>query len=299
MATGSKKVVYAALIGNLFIACIKTLASVFTGSSAMMSEGIHSFVDSGNQGLLLYGLKRSKRPASEAFPFGHGREIYFWSFVVAIIIFALGGGVSLYEGIHRLSSPSELKDPWVNYLVLSVAILIEGAAWWIAIKELRKSKGEKGYLKAMSEGKDPALFVIVFEDSAAMLGLFVALFGVALTQLTGNPLWDAGASIVIGLILILTAAWLAIETKSLLIGEGVDPQVAKVIKKKVEEFSGVKEVKDILTMYLSADEILLAMNIDFHNHLTAGDIEKLVVQVETDLRSYNKALKKIFIEAQG
>ncbi|MCU7808689.1 MAG: cation diffusion facilitator family transporter, partial [Candidatus Thiodiazotropha sp. (ex Semelilucina semeliformis)] len=227
MATGSKKVIFAALIGNALISITKFIAAFLTGSSAMLSEGIHSIVDTGNQGLLLYGIARAKRPADENFPFGHGKEIYFWSFIVAILIFALGGGISIYEGIKHISHPEPIENPLINYIVLGLAMVFEGAAWLFAFREFSRAKGKWGYVEAIQRAKDPSIFVVLFEDSAAMLGLMVAFAGVALTQLTGNLLFDGLASVIIGLILVGTAIWLAYETKGLLIGESANRSVVE------------------------------------------------------------------------
>ena len=228
MATGSKKVIIAALIGNSLIAITKFFAAFMTGSSAMMSEGIHSLVDTGNQILLLHGIKQSTKPADENFPFGHGKEIYFWSFIVAILIFALGGGISIYEGIQNLLHPSEMKNPMINYIVLGLAMIFEGGAWAFALREFSRAKGKWGYIEAVQRAKDPSIFVVLFEDSAAMLGLLVAFVGIALAQYTGFLYFDGIASIIIGLILIGTAIWLAYETKGLLIGESANLDVVKV-----------------------------------------------------------------------
>ena len=177
-ASASTKVIIAALIGNGAISITKFFAAFTTGSSAMLSEGIHSLVDTGNQILLLYGIKQAKKPADKKFPFGHGKEIYFWSFVVAILIFAVGSGVSIYEGIHHVIHPATIVDPMINYIVLGLAIIFEGGAWYFAFKEFNKVKGNYGYIEAVQRGKDPSMFVVLFEDSAAMLGLLVALFGI-------------------------------------------------------------------------------------------------------------------------
>ena len=185
MSASSKKVIYAALIGNTLIAITKFIAAGITGSSAMLSEGIHSVVDTGNQGLLLYGIRRSQKPADEFYPFGHGKEIYFWSFVVAILIFAVGAGVSIYEGILHIFNPSPLTDAYINYIVLGLAIVFEGSAWLFALREFTRAKGKWGYIEAVQRGKDPSMFVVLFEDSAALLGLVVALLGISLTQYTG------------------------------------------------------------------------------------------------------------------
>ncbi len=229
-ANASTKVIIAALIGNSAISITKFFAAFTTGSSAMMSEGIHSLVDTGNQILLLYGMKQAKKPADEAFPFGHGKEIYFWSFVVAILIFAVGSGVSIYEGIHHVRHPVEIENPMVNYIVLSLALLFEGGAWYFAFKEFGKVKGQRGYIEAVKRGKDPSMFVVLFEDSAAMLGLLIALLGIWLSQVTGIAIFDGIASIMIGLILGGTAIWLAVETKGLLIGEGANRSVIAGIR---------------------------------------------------------------------
>ena len=216
--SGSKWVVVAALIGNGLIAITKMIASVITGSSAMLSEAVHSVVDTSNQGLLLWGMKRSSKPADEQHPFGYGMELYFWTFVVAILIFAIGAGVSLYEGFSKLNNPREIKYIHINYVVLAIAMVFEGFAWTVAFREFRKRKGKLGYFKAVQVSKDPTVFTVLFEDSAAMLGLIVAFVGLLLTQALGNAMFDALASIIIGIILSCTAMLLAYESKGLLIG---------------------------------------------------------------------------------
>jgi len=190
MASGSKMVIIAALIGNMLISVTKFIAATITGSAAMMSECIHSLVDTGNQILLLYGLKRAALPADEDFPFGYGKEIYFWSFIVAIMIFALGGGISIYQGIHHLQNPEPITNAMVNYIVLGLALLFEGAAWYFAFREFSRVKGRWGYLEAIQRAKDPSIFVVLFEDSAAILGLLVAFVGVWLSETTGILIFD-------------------------------------------------------------------------------------------------------------
>ena len=204
-ASSSKKVIIAALIGNSMIAVTKFIAAHLTGSSAMLSEGIHSLVDTGNQVLLLHGLKRAAQPADKYFPYGHGKEIYFWSFVVAILIFALGAGISLYEGYHHILHPVEISNPIINYVVLSLAIVFEGGSFYVAAKAFNASKGDLGYFEAVKKGKDPSIFVVLFEDAAAMLGLFIALMGIIAAQVTGIAMFDGIASMIIGVILALTA----------------------------------------------------------------------------------------------
>ena len=233
MAGSSKKAIYAALIGNALIAVTKFVAASITRSSAMMSEGIHSVVDTGNQVLLLWGLRQAKKPADDRYPFGHGKEVYFWSFVVAILIFAVGAGVSIYEGVQEVLEPGPIENPAINYVVLGLAMVFEAAAWSFALTEFTKAKGKWGYLEAVRHGKDPTMFVVLFEDSAALIGLTIAFIGILLSQLTGIHLFDGVASILIGLLLAGTAIWLAAETKSLLIGESATTQVVEGIRRLV------------------------------------------------------------------
>jgi cation diffusion facilitator family transporter len=298
MASESKKVIIAALLGNLMVAVTKFIATTVTGSSAMFSEAIHSVVDTGNQALMLYGLKRAKLPADERFPFGHGKEIYFWSFVVAIMIFGVGAGLSVYEGIHSLSNPSELQNPMVNYIVLSLAIVFEGFAWVFAWKAFSRQRGHRGLFEAVRKGKDPTLFVVLFEDSAAMTGLLVAIIGIALTDITGNPVYDSIASLLIGLILAVTASWLAYETKGLLIGESADPEVIKGIKKKVMSFREVRHINDVLTMHMGPEYVLVNLSVEFNDSADADDIEDTVSQIDRSIKKKFKNVKRVFIEAE-
>jgi cation diffusion facilitator family transporter len=299
MASDSKKVIIAALIGNLMVAVTKFVATALTGSSAMFSEAIHSVVDTGNQALMLYGLKRAKLPADKQFPFGHGKEIYFWSFVVAIMIFGVGAGLSVYEGIHSLSKPTELQNPLVNYIVLTLAIVFEGVAWIFAWKAFSRQRGERGLFEAVQKGKDPSLFVVLFEDSAAMTGLLVAMIGIALTDATGNPVYDSIASILIGLILAATATWLAYETKGLLIGESADPEVIKGIKKKVMSFREVRHINDVLTMHMGPEYVLVNLSVEFNDSADADDIEDTVAQIDRSIKKKYKDVKRVFIEAEA
>ena len=297
-AAASTKVIIAALVGNTAIAVTKFTAAFMTGSSAMLSEGIHSLVATGNQVLLLYGMKQARKPADEAFPFGHGKEVYFWSFVVAILIFAVGAGVSIYEGIIHLKHPVQIENPMVNYIVLACALLFEGAAWFFALKEFGKVKGRRGYIEAVHRGKDPSMFVVLFEDSAAMLGLLVALAGIALAQYTGNPVFDGVASIIIGMILGGTAVWLAMETKSLLIGEGADREVVQSIRKIVESFDEVEKVNELLTMHMGPDFILVNISIRFRRGQLTREIEKVIQEIDTAIKQAHPLVKRIFVEAE-
>jgi cation diffusion facilitator family transporter len=299
MAAGSKKVIIAALIGNALIAITKFAAAMVTRSSAMLSEGIHSLVDTGNQILLLYGLKRAGKPADEEFPFGYGKELYFWSFVVAILIFAVGAGVSIYEGIRHVRHPEPMESPHVNYIVLALAMVFEGAAWYFAFKEFGKHKGKRGYLRAVHEGKDPAMFVVLFEDSAAMLGLVVAFAGILLTDVTGILYFDGIASIVIGLLLGATAAWLAWETKSLLIGESAEPEVVRGIRDLIGTFSEVVHVNEVLTLHMGPEFILVNLSVDFADSIKAGQMEAVIAAMDRGIKEKFPRVKRVFVEAES
>ena len=298
-ASASKKVIYAALAGNLLIAITKFIAASMTGSAAMLSEGIHSFVDTGNQGLLLYGLWRSRKPADEHFPFGHGKEVYFWSFVVALMIFAVGAGVSIYEGVHRLINPQHMERVVVNYIVLGLAIVFEGGSWLFAVKEFSKTKGRRGFIEAVHLDKNPSVFVVLFEDSAAMVGLMVALVGIMLGQVTGDPRWDGIASIVIGFILGGTAAWLAWETKSLLVGESALPEVVRHIRQLAGECPEIEHVNEVLTLHMGPEFILANLSVDFRNSISAAEVERAIQRLDTRIKEAHPLVKRVFIEGES
>lgn len=298
MAGSSKKAIFAALIGNSLIAVTKFAAAIHTGSTAMMSEGIHSLVDTGNQILLLWGIRSANRPASPEFPFGHGKEIYFWSFVVAMLIFALGGTVSIYKGWQHLSHPTSINNIAINYAVLGFAVVFEAAALWVAFKEFNLSRGSRGIIKAIVKGKDPTLFVVVFEDSAALLGLLVALIGLVLYQLTGNPVYDALASIGIGVVLILTALILAIESKSLLIGESADPKIVADITATLNIDERVLTVNEVATLHMGPEFIVVTVSVDFIDALSAHKVEKAVTQLTRSIKAVDPRVKRVFIEAE-
>jgi cation diffusion facilitator family transporter len=299
VSTASKKVIYAALAGNTLIAITKFVAAGVTGSSAMLSEGIHSVVDTGNQALLLHGLARAKRPPSDDFPFGHGKEVYFWSFVVAILIFAVGAGVSAYEGVKHILNPRPMGDPLVNYIVLSLALIFEGGSWSVALKEFARSKGDLGYAEAVHRGKDPTLFVVLFEDSAAMLGLLVAFAGILLSQVTANTVYDGLASILIGVILGSTAAWLAYETKGLLIGEAASRHVVGGIRRIATSSRAVEKVNEVLTMHMGPEFILVNLSLDFHDHLEVGEVERAIAELDRSIKATYPFVKRVFIEAES
>lgn len=299
MAGSSKKVVYAALGGNALIAVTKFIAAAMTGSSAMFSEGIHSVVDTGNQILLLHGMRMAKKPPDSRFPFGHGKEIYFWSFAVAILIFAVGSGVSLYEGIVHTLHPVPVKNPMINYIVLSFALIFEGLAWFFALTEFTKAKGKWGYIEAVKRGKDPTMFVVLFEDSAAMLGILVAFLGVFLSSHTGLYQFDGIASIIIGLILGGTAIWLAYETKGLLIGESANVKVVDGIREIIKCYEGVDHVNEVLTMHMGPNYILVNISIDFRDDISAGVLEVMIGRIDQHIKHTFPNVKRVFVEAES
>ena len=299
MATGSKKVIYVALIGNALIAITKFIAAAFTGSSAMLSEAIHSLVDTGNQVLLLYGLKRAQKPPDKNFPFGYGKEIYFWSFIVAILIFALGAGISIYEGIIHLINPNPITTPYINYIVIGFAMMFEGFAWYFAFKEFTKSKGKWSYIMAVQRGKDPSIFVVLFEDSAALIGLAVAFLGIFLGQVTGIVYFDGAASIIIGLILAGTAIWLAYETKGLLIGESANESIVQGIKQLASDYNDVLHVNEVLTLHMGPDFILVNISLEFMDESTADEIELTVERLDKEIKKNYLQVKRIFVEAEA
>jgi cation diffusion facilitator family transporter len=296
-AHSSKKVVYVALAGNAAIACTKFAAAALTGSSAMLSEGFHSVVDTGNQGLLLLGIRRSGREPTPEHPFGYGRELYFWAFVVAILLFGIGAGLSLYEGMQHLAHPEPVSDPLVNYLVLSLALVFEAGAWWVAFAEFRRIKGDMSYLEAIRRSKDPALFTVLFEDSAAMLGLLIAFAAIALGQATGNPTFDAWGAIAIGVVLAATAALLAYETKGLLIGESAEEQVVAGIRAVVSEDRRVTRTDGVLTMHMGPQDVLLNLNVEFRDGLTTEQVEAAITELEARIRRAYPQVKRISIGA--
>ena len=289
----------AALFGNLLIALAKFFAATATGSSAMFSEAIHSVVDTGNQGLLLYGMKRASRPADIYHPFGYGMELYFWTFVVAILVFALGSGLAFYEGIRQIANPHPMEDPTVNYIVLGVALIFEGAAWTIAFREFNRSRGARGILQAVRRSKDPTVFTVLFEDSAAMLGLLVAATGIALAHRFNAPVLDGVASLLIGVILAVTAVILAYESKGLLIGEAAHPEVVTGIRTILKQDHRIDHVNEVLTMHLGPADVLLNLSLDFDDTLTANEVEEAVTEMEVRIKVAHPEVTRVFIEAQA
>ena len=265
----------------------------------MFSEGIHSAVDTGNQALLLYGLKRAARPPDDRHPFGYSREIYFWAFVVAILVFAVGSGVSFYEGIAKLQDPHPVSDAYVNYIVLAVAMAFEAGAWWVAYREFSATKGRHGLLQAIRISKDPSIFTVLLEDTAAMLGLVVAFAGILLGQLLDMPALDGAASVAIGGILAATAVLLAYETKGLLIGEAADPVLTERLKGIARSHKAVFRINELLTLHQGPEDLLVTVSVDFHPHLSADDVEAAISELEKRMKQADSAVRRVFVEAQS
>ena len=302
MATGNSTLsVIGAIVANLLIAVLKFIAAAFTGSAAMLSEGIHSVIDTTNGLLLLLGIKRSKKGANKIHPFGQGKEIYFWSFVVAILIFALGGGVAIYEGIKHLKHPPEdLENTNIiwNYAVIIGAMIFEGSSLIYAMKQFRK-KFPTGFTSALEESKDAASMAIIIEESAAMIGLTIALIGVTLTHFTHNPMYDALSSIAIGVLLFAVAGFLAKETQDLLIGESVSNQDLKMIKDILKTYDQLEFFGNIKSMHLGPDEVLLALEVNFKDNVTLHELEKTIADIKEKIRKIDPKFKYIYIESNS
>lgn len=291
-------VLVGALFANLGIAIAKFVAASITGSSSMLSEGFHSLVDSGNQVLLLYGEHRADRPADAAHPFGYGRELYFWAFVVAILIFGLGAGLSIYEGWRHIADPEPLRDPTVNYVVLAIGVLLEGGSWALAVREFSEAKGEAGWWESVRRSKDPSSFIVLFEDSAALAGLFVAAAGIWASHYFDDPRIDGAASIGIGLILAGVAALLAREAKGLLIGEPADAEVIETVRRLVEARPEIVALNHIRTIHTAPDAIFVAISADFDDALTLGAGERLIEALEAEMKAAVPALSSIYIRPE-
>lgn len=298
-ANGSRMVVMAALVGNGAIAITKFAAASYTGSSAMLSEAVHSLVDTGNQALLLYGLKRARRPADAAHPFGYGMEIYFWAFVVAILLFAIGAGVSIYEGIHKIQNPATITNPTINYIVLSLALCFEGAAWWVAFKEFGKTKRRSSFIKQIRMSKDPTVVTVLFEDSAAMLGLIIAGGGIILAEWLEMPMLDGVASVLIGLVLAGVATILAYECKGLLIGEATYPETRDSIHALAQAPDEILHVNELRTLHFGPEDILVTLSLDFRDDIDAQAVEGTVSRIEKAIKAKHHDVSRVYIEAQS
>ncbi|HET7136378.1 MAG TPA: cation diffusion facilitator family transporter [Casimicrobiaceae bacterium] len=297
--SSSKLAVVAALIGNLLVAITKGIAAAWTGSSSMLSEAVHSLVDTVNEVLLLYGMRRSAQRADRYHPFGYGRELYFWSFVVALLIFALGAGVSIYEGIAHVRAPEAVTDPVVNYVVLAVALVFEGTSWTVALREFREAKGDLGYFAAFRRSKDPPTFMVLFEDSAALIGIGLAALGTFASSSLGLPVLDGVASILIGVVLATTSTLLARESKSLLIGERAERGLAESILNIAASAPGVQAANGVITTQMGPSQIVAALSVDFANAMSAHDVERLIEDIERKVRAQWPEVVSLFVKPQS
>ena len=299
-ANASKISLYGGIAANVAIAISKFVAAYFTGSSAMLSEGIHSLVDTGNSGLLLYGTARSQRPPDAEHPFGHSKELYFWGLIVAVLIFAIGGGMSFYEGIKHIQHPEPLESAGWNYVVLGISLVFEGIAMYLSVKALRaQSDGNTGFVKMLRTSKDPAVFASVMENLAALIGLLLALAGVFFGHLFSNPYFDGGASIAIGLLLMLVAVFLVGRTKGLLVGTGVDADTLANLERIARDQPQVRDIRSPLTMYLGPNDVMLALDVDFADNLTSSEVAAAVEHLQDAIRVEHPEVKRIFIEAKN
>ena len=280
---------------NMAIAVSKFVAAAITGSSAMLTEGVHSVVDSVNELLLVYGRKRSRKAPDVFHPFGYGREIYFWSFVVAVLVFSLGAGVSVYEGILHILSPEEPVSPFVAYAVLLIAFLMEGWSTIAAARDFHRAKGDLSWFQAVQKSKDPPTFIVLLENVAAMAGIIAAAAGVFLTTVTEDPFYDGAASVVIGIILGFTALVLAVESKGLLIGEAADPRLVTGIRDLVRSHEGVDEAGEVLTVHSAPDVITAMVSVDFDDRITAGDVERIVCEIEQEASKRWPHIARLYI----
>jgi cation diffusion facilitator family transporter len=291
--------VYGAMAANFVIAVTKFVAAGFSGSSAMLAEGIHSLVDTGNQLLLLLGMKKSRKPADEGHPFGHGKELYFWSLIVAIALFGIGGGMSTYEGITHLSHPHPLSDPTWSYVVLGVAFLFDGISWIIALHELWPAIRRDGLRKTLVGTKDPSVLTVLCEDTADLAGLILAFLGIYLGHRLGNHYADGIASILIGAVLAGVAVFLVYQSKRLLLGESADPEVVESIRAAARAVPGIADVKYPLTMHFGPEEVLLNLEVEFHSDIPATEITAAVERLEKTIRDQHPEICRIFIEAHS
>ena len=297
--TTSTRTLVIALLANLGIAISKFVAAAITGSSAMLTEGVHSVVDCTNQLLLMWGRRASKRPPDVFHPFGYGRELYFWSFVVAVMVFALGAGVSVYEGIIHIAEPEEAVSPLIAYAVLVVAFFLEGWSTLEAYRDFNKAKGLLSWWQAIRRSKDPPAFIVLLENGAAMAGIIAAGIGLALSQLTGDPFFDGAASVVIGVILGVTACLLAYESKALLIGEAADPELVSALHDMVQSCKGVTAVGQVLTVHSAPDQITAMLSVDFDDDITARDVEALVWGIEVEAAQRFPMVRRLYLRPRS
>ena len=289
---------YGAIAANVAIAVTKFIVAGISGSSAMLSEAIHSTVDICNGVLLLVGLHRSRRPASAEHPFGHGKELFFWGLLVAVLIFGVGGGVSFYQGVLHLQHPTPMQDPGWSYAVLGLAALFEGVSFLIALRQFRAASGTLSFWAALHRSKDPSTYTVLAEDGAALLGLGIAAAGIAASQASGRPEFDGAASLLIGLLLAGVALLLIRESRGLLVGEGLQRETTAAIREMAAAQPGVRRVGQPLSMYVGAEEVLLVLDVEFAGPVQAREIAATVDRLEAQIRERFPRIRRIYIETR-
>ena len=297
-----KKIIFAALFGNSAIAVMKFVVAFISGSTAMLAEGFHSTADSVNQIMLLVGHSRASRLPDDRHPFGYGKELYFWAFVVAVSIFFVGAALSIYEGVHKIFHPQPIKSLLLPLFVLGISVLFEAYPWWVALSEakrLKRQKGFKGFFDMAVRSRNPTVMVVLFEDSAAMIGLLVAAVGISLAYFFHNPIFDALASIFIGLILLVVALFLARETKALLIGESATRIDREKIEQTICSLPEIEQCGRLLTMHLGPNEILVNMDVEFADNLSTNDLESIIDRIESRVKEKVPEATRIYIEANA
>jgi len=300
MPASSKKALLGAAAANLAVAATKFVVGALTQSSVMISEGIHSLVDCGNAGLMLFGEARSRRPADAKHPFGYGMELYFWSTVVTMVVFGGGGGLSIYEGIHALLHPRQISSIWPNYAVIGAAAVFEGTSLVVAVRELRTYRREKriagSVYAVMRASKDPSIFVTVLEDSAALIGLAIAALGVTLSHFLGMPVFDAVASLLIGLMLIVEAIFLGVECRELIIGETARPRVVVDLRDVLRRHAELGELEDLRTLQLGPDAVLAVLRMRFPPEMDVRTLRELTERLERELRRDAPLVKHVVFD---
>ena len=297
-----KKVIYAALIGNSAIAIMKFIVAAISGSAAMLAEGFHSAADSGNQIMLLIGHHRAEKPPDDNHPFGYGKELYFWAFVVSVSIFFVGASLSIYEGIHKIIHPEPVRSLILPLVVLGLAMIFEAYPWWIAFSEARKVKTGKGFTSFMDmaiRSKNPTVLVVLFEDTAALIGLLVAAVGITFSYTLNMSIFDAIASILIGVVLLVLALFLARETKELLIGESAGRRDREKIHTAICSMPEIRQCGSLLTMHLGPDDILVNIDVEFVDGLSTDELETAIDRIESRVKEAVPAATKIYIEAKA
>ena len=296
VAGETRQAVIAAVAGNVLIAGCKFVAAALSGSAAMLAEAIHSLVDGGNDALMLYGMRVSRRPPDRAHPFGYGHELYFWTLIVGVLIFGLGGGMSIVTGAMHLASPSPSRDAGWSYTVIAAAAIFEGASWWYGLKAFRTERRGRGVLETIRLSKDPTTFSVLLEDSAALAGLGLAFAGIFLSRALEKPWIDGACSLLIGLLLCAVALVMVYESKELLVGEGMERRTLETLRGIVQADPGVERVDRMLTQYLGPDEVMLAMEVRFRSEATIADIRPVISRLKQAIRERYPRIRRIFLD---